>query len=272
MKFLSIILLSFNLIIAGEIKTFTAEPCRYVEKASIHAYYGTSEPSIVLVLCPGVNGDGRGMIEKAIWQKFADTNKIGLVGISFASKGEDLDKCHGYYYPQEGSGNLFFELIDEAYPNKPKVIYYGFSGGAQFAIRFTAWKPERVLAWSACSAGRCDPTPSRNQSNPPGILACGKEDERHSTMLDYFKTGRILDKKWLWVSIPHLKHSPSPSFEDFLRLYFKTIIDGVSEEGVWININEKTLIASDQVSRFKQNSAWLPNEALFEEWIKIHSP
>jgi hypothetical protein len=126
-------------------------------RADVYVWSPVAAPKAVLVLSPGMNGNGQAMIQQRAWQQFARKNRLGLVGLSFASDMELLLNGKGYYYVAQGSGELLLHGIEKIFgkANLP-LLMYGFSGGAHFTSRFEEWKPERVLTWCTYSAGWWD--------------------------------------------------------------------------------------------------------------------
>lgn len=242
-----------------------------IQRADLYVWEGVQNPKAVLVLCPGHNGNGEGLIKQKVWQEFAKAQRLGLVGLSFASSGEPSESRKGYYYASQGSGDLFLSGIRKIYGRDLPLLLYGFSGGAHFTSRFEEWKPERVLAWCAYSAGWWD-EPHAASSNPPGMVICGDEDGRLGASLIYFKQGRAAGKPWLWISVPKTGHFPLLAVENFIRDYFNVILEGKNASGLWIDIDKKTEASSGDVKSAPSVTAWLPDRKLLSTWKEVHEP
>jgi hypothetical protein len=257
---------------ADEIQTISLPLIPDLQRADLYILKLTAHPAAILVLSPGFNENGKGWIENPTWQNFARNHNLGLVGLSFASDGEQLRKGRGYYYPAQGSGQLLLKGISQAFnPNIP-LLLYGFSGGAHFTSGFAEWRPERVMGWCAYSAEWWD-RPAFNTVSPPGLVICGDEDERYGACLVYFKQGRSLGKPWLWMSVPKEGHSISAQAEDFIRDYFSTLlVNDPSTTGQWVDIDLKTTANSETVKTQPSLTGWLPNSNLLTEWEAIHQP
>jgi len=228
-----------------------------------------SNASAVLVLTPGCNGNGEALAASPVWQAFAKERNLALVGVSFASEVDDLHNGTGYYFAGNGSGLLLLDALDRLFVRNLPFLLYGFSGGAHYAARFAEWKPERVAAWCAYSAGWWD-EPKPSEVMPPGIVACGEEDERLGATLSYFKQGRAAGKPWLWIGVPGNGHSPDGRVEAFVRAYFSSVLKGPSKDGgasgLWVDVETKSR-ASEEVLRFHPTGVgWLPDAGLFSEW------
>lgn len=232
-----------------------------------------SKPEIVLILCPGVNGNGRYLVAQKIWQDFVKKHKIGLVGISFASPVDSLHEKRGYYYPELGSGKILVAGINKIFGCNTRILIYGFSGGAHFAARFTEWLPTRVIAWCSYSAMWWD-SPSKSKLSPPGLIICGADDPRLGASLSYFKEGRSTGKRWSWLEIPNSGHSPNIDAEDFVRNFFSKIITMedcplLSEGSIWVDIETGKLVPEKIANRIPTITAWLPDCSLLEDWRNI---
>lgn len=228
-----------------------------------------TNPVGVLVLSPGCNGDGASLVTHADWRRFAEEKHLMLIGVSFASEIDAIHDGSGYYTASKGSGKLLLDAIDGLTEKPLPLLLYGFSGGAHFTARFTEWKPERVAAWCAYSAGWWD-VPQAARVTPPGMVVCGEEDGRLGASLFYFKQGRAIGRPWLWVGVPKNGHTPDSRVETFVRDYFAVVFDGRltpwALKGGWVDIEEKT-IAGENLSRYHPTAlGWLPDMRLFATW------
>lgn len=256
---------------AADIHTIKLPPAPNMDRAELHYINTVANPKAVLVLCPGFNGSGERLIQAKAWQEFAQSERLGLVGLSFASPVNTFHDGTGYYYASKGSGQVLLDGIREIYGNDLPLILYGFSGGAHFASRFTEWKPERVLTWCAYSAGWWD-EPKLSETTPPGIVACGDADHRLGASLIYFKQGRAVGKPWLWVSLGGIGHVGSRPLDEFVRNYFSVILGSRSTNGVWVDVDTKKVVPSKEAAAQPVLSGWLPSEKLLDEWRTVHTP
>jgi hypothetical protein len=261
--------------LAQEPTQYSLIPSLNMLRADLYAWSPDPAPQGVLVLVPGMNGNGEGMVQQKTWQQFARKNRLGIVGLSFASEMELLQDGKGYYYVAQGSGELLLQGIEKIFGKADlPLMMYGFSGGAHFTSRFEEWKPERVLTWCAYSAGWWD-RPKASSVSPPGLVICGDDDPRYGASLIYFKQGRALGKPWLWISVPRNGHNPHPEAEDFVRDYFQVILDGKTRDatkGGWIDIDRQAITNVEEVSAQPSVTAWLPDMKLLQRWITLHEP
>lgn len=229
-----------------------------------------NKPKVVLVLCPGVNGNGRHLVAAKNWQEFVRKHNMGLVGLSFASPTSALRNKQGYYYPERGSGKILISGINKIFGRNTKIIMYGFSGGAHFTARFAEWIPARVIAWCSYSAMWWDP-PLKHKMSPPGLIICGSDDQRLGASLSYFKEGRAIGRRWLWLEIPNNGHSPQAEAEEFVREYFAEIIateklPSLHNNSGWLDIDTGEMVTEKDAQRTPSVTAWLPNISLLKKW------
>jgi hypothetical protein len=86
----------------------------------------------------------------------------------------------------------------------------------------------------------------------------------------YFKQGRAAGKPWLWISLAHTGHSASSVLDDFVAKYFAAVLSWHDQKSLWVDIDLKTFISSEEAASVPSQTAWLPSDALFEAWREIH--
>ncbi len=168
----------------------------------------------VLMLVPGCNGDGRGMLnETGPWARFADEAHLVLVGPTFKTTLEELHSRHGYYYPELWSGEATLKALEQIRAKtgvrSDKLLIFGFSAGAHFAHRFALWKPDKVTAFVAYSAGWWD-APKTTLHDTPGLIMCGEADERFEMTYSFFAQGRRLGLPLIWRGYHDVGHELKP--------------------------------------------------------------
>lgn len=224
-----------------------------------------------LVLCPGRNGNGEELIDNPKWINFAKNENLNLVGLSFASDDDPQDR--GYFNASSGSGQILLDGLKQAFGSKqPPLLLYGFSRGAQFTYSFSSWKPNLVLAWCAYSSTKWE-IPEAGPYEPKGIIACGEDDEsNYSFSVLQFLKGRSMAKPWTWVSLAHTGHAWSPLLEDFVRAYFASVLINPQDKGLWLDVDTKTPVSSDDLQEHPTLAAWLPDENVAQAWKNLHQP
>lgn len=226
-----------------------------------------------LVLCPGQNGNGQELIENRSWVQFAAQEHLNLVGLSFASTDSALANNQGYVVASGGSGQELLDGLRQAFgSNQPPLLIYGFSRGAQFTYSFTRMKPDLVLSWCAYSATQWE-TPNDGPQDVKGIIACGDEDEsNYSFSVLQFLKGRSMEKPWTWVSLSHTGHVRSTALDDFVRVYFSSILAHPEIKGLWLDVDTKTPVIAADLKEHPTLAVWLPNENVAQVWKNLHQP
>jgi len=253
----------------SEIQTLSMKAATDMTRSDVCYLPIVGKPKAVLVLCPGYNGNGTGLIQQKAWQEFAVSENLGLMGIHFESPVNLLSECQGYYQASKGSGEILLASIRKIYGRDLPILIFGFSGGAHFTTRLIAWKPENILGWCAQGAGVLDePVPSK--SNPPGIMACGGDDTRLGGALIFFKQGRAAQKPWLWIEVPKTGHAMSAKLDNFIRSYFKVLLHPASDASAWVDIDLMKEISATEAQQKPSLSGWLPDRSLFNSWAEFH--
>lgn len=175
----------------------------------------------VLVYFGGRNTKGTGEINNKTWTDWCDKNDIFLVVPSY--KNDD------YWQPQRWSGKALFEALTEIKKRynicDDKLLYYGYSAGAQCANLFPAWKPEKSRAYVSHACGVFH-KPNVTMKEVFGLLTCGDADRQrfiinHRFISEYRKQGINI----LWKSFPNHPHDvPKGSTylaQSFLEYYHK---------------------------------------------------
>lgn len=210
-------------------KRLTLSPAEHMTRAELWHLPPSGKERGVLVLCPGYNGSGRSLVNDREWRKYAADENLGLIGLSFASEESDLQDGTGYYYASRGSGQLLLDGVQTIYGRPLPLFLHGFSGGGHFSARLMAWKPEAVAAWCALGVGWWDP-PEPGRSYPPGIIACGVEDERLEASHEFFRRGSELGLPWEWRPLAGWGHAMNPQLDAAVREFFRTQLQAVGEK------------------------------------------
>lgn len=251
--------------------TYHANPPPGMTRAELN-FKDVSTNSIftgVLVLSPGMNGNGSQLLADNNWTEFARRHNFLMVGLSFASSLEDLKNGKGYYYADKGSGRVLLNGLSDAKVVRLPMFMYGFSGGAHFTSRFVLWNPEKIGAWCACSAAWWK-LPLHVKGLPPGIVACGERDFRIDPSREFFECGRNVGAEWLWIGLHNVVHSSPAVLENFFRRYVTSILrTGKASCSVWINIYTGQEENDEFVKRFPCAVGWLPDRILLDAWLKL---
>lgn len=269
------IFVSITLNAHAELVTWHAEPPLGMTKSELHSERDLPATNGVLVLCPGMNGNGAVLAQDSVWKNFAKKQGLGLVGVSFSSPPELLygDPARGYYYPEQGSGEILIRGLRELYGKDVKLFLYGFSGGAQFCARFTDQHPERVLGWAAYAACFWAAPVSATPYSPPGIVTCGEFDAaRYGPAFGYFQQGRRKEARWSWVSVGGIGHVRFLRLEEFIRAYFAAVMVGDFSQASWLDAETMKPTSEDERLLAPALSVWLPTPAVADLWLELHHP
>lgn len=256
----------------GVIK-YSSQIPKGMNRADLYYQPFSTPPKVILILCPGVNGNGKKLLYSEKWKEFALQHDLGLVAISFASSYDDIREQKSYYRADLHSGEIVKNAIKYIYGNNVKLLLYGFSGGAHFVSKFADTYPDNIIAWVAYSAMWKD-KPNSSITNSHGLVICGENDIRLGASLTYFQQGRALKKPWLWLCIPKNNHHPDKKGENFIRLFFKEFIKhkviSLKNKGLYVDINDKTLVNKEFYYKSLTSTAWLINKAVYIEWRKFY--
>jgi hypothetical protein len=87
------------------------------EQYNHHILPVTGEERAVMVLCPGMNGDGEPFLKEEAWLEFAKKHQLGIIAIHYQSDpGPMYDGSEeGYYWANKGSGDALLAAIDKSY-------------------------------------------------------------------------------------------------------------------------------------------------------------
>jgi len=237
-----------------------------------HAAEVSGDEKAVLVLCPGMNGDGAFFFNESPWMDFAAAHNLGVIAIAFKSDADAMygEAREGYYWPEQGSGDALLGAIRKTYGEVVPILIYGFSGGAHFASRFAEWKPDRVIAWAAYSAQFWD-SPHPSETNPPGIVACGEYDgPRWHPSFAYFYEGRQQGKPWVWVSLPETGHYRHGAFEQFVRDFFTGVYTKAGP-AAFADVESGERFEAPDESIQSELLAIFPDETLRKAWREVHA-
>ena len=233
----------------------------------------------VLVLVPGYNGDGKRMLDQR-WKTFAEKNGLVLLAPTFNAEGHENNEGRGYYYPEQGSGKVMEEAIAEAGKRygvrTDKVLMFGFSAGAHFAHRFANWKPERVGAFVAYSAGWWS-DPVKGVRAVPGLIMCGEEDPRYEASYGFFKKGQAMGCPWVWKSFEGTGHVLSDPVRDMAEVFLEHYAAGLfgkmgkqAGEVIYGDVQSfRTTGVKEEVG--EEVRIVLPSREVAEEWEEVPS-
>jgi pimeloyl-ACP methyl ester carboxylesterase len=274
-KYLLLLFVGMVILARGELVMITMPKPEGMTNAEL--YHESSLPALngVVVLCPGMNGDGKNLAAEGPWRDFAQKHGFGLVGVSFSSPPALLygNPANGYYYPEQGSGEALLSGLRQIYGHDVKLLFYGFSGGAQFGSRFAQKYPEHMLGWAVYAASFWSEPSFASINDAPGIVACGEFDaERYGPSFAFFQQGRRKDARWTWVSLGNVGHMRHKRFEEFVRAHFAAVLEGKFDQAQWLDAETKQPTTEDERLLNPALSVWLPTPEITDLWLKLHHP
>jgi len=180
----------------------------------------------VMVLFGGRNWQGEKTIKAYNFVKLADEHKIFLLSPSF--------KNDSYWEPEKWSGEALLQAVKKVkvkylLKKRGKLLYFGYSAGAQCAVLFYHWKPEIVKAWGAYACGVWF-WPKKQVTNAvPAIITCGEDDmQRYLLSKRFVRTAREHGYSIIWRSYP-VGHGLSPKALALTRSFFASVLSGQSK-------------------------------------------
>jgi poly(3-hydroxybutyrate) depolymerase len=169
----------------------------------------------------------------ARWKAFATKHGLVLLAPTFRAEGKENNEGKGYYYPEQGSGEVMEKALQEVKrrtgADTDKVLFFGFSAGAHFCHRFALWRPQRVKAFVAYSAGWWS-EPTARMRNVPALILCGEADERYAPTWEFFKKGQRLGCPWVWRSYAGTGHTLTPAVRDMAEVFLACYVGGGKEQ------------------------------------------
>jgi len=158
----------------------------------------------------------------ARWKAFAEKNHLVLLAPTFHAEGKENNEGKGYYYPEQGSGEVMEKALREVEKRTgvatEQVLFFGFSAGAHYVHRFALWQPQRVKAFVAYSVGWWS-EPTARLKTVPALVMCGEEDERYGPTWESFKKGQRLGCPRVWRSYKETGHVLTPAVRDMAEVF-----------------------------------------------------
>jgi poly(3-hydroxybutyrate) depolymerase len=272
-----------------------AAPGNNYDKAEFRLWYPKDVARLqgVVVLVPGSNGDGRPSVDDAVWQTFATSHNLALLGCRFTDKPHDQGFIEEYVNASHGSGQALLDALGRlatraAHPEleTAPLLLWGMSAGGQFNYEFVAWKPERVIAFVVNKGGiYYSALLPRAARNVPGILFVGGKDLafRTNTIVGLFAVNRRAGALWALAEEPSAAHVVGRSrelaimlFEDVLPLRLPqrdssgmasaTLRPMAERSGFLGNLESRTFQRQGDADAPGYPTAWLPTLRVAEAW------
>ena len=244
----------------------------------------------LVILVPGSNGDGRGQAEDPFWQAFATRHHLALVGCRFTDKPHEQMFVEQYADASKGSGQALLDVLASLAKksNHPEIgsaplLLWGMSAGGEFNYEFTAWKPDRVLAFVVNKGNvyytALAPPAARRV---PAVLFTGETDLefRINAVNGLFAINRRAGALWAYAEEPGVGHEVAHSREFAAVLFEEVLAVRVSDSGDLHPVDEKSGWYGDPKLRTVQRAgdstvpakypvSWLPTERAARAWQAV---
>lgn len=251
---------------------------------------GSAPLAAALVLVPGSNGDGRAAVDDPVWQAFAVRHRLALVGCFFRDQRHDQNFIEQYANVAQGSGQALLGAMQEfaaqaAHPELAAApfLLWGMSAGGEFNYEFTAWKPERVIAFVVNKGGiYYTALAPRAAREVPGMLFIGGSDldSRKEIIRGLFALNQRGGAYWALAEEPGAAHIVGRS-RDVALVFFEDVLalrlgkDGLQPiaKGTGYIGDPKTM-SIQPVSAGRPPAypvAWLPSERVARAWLAMET-
>lgn len=283
----------------------TIAPGGNYDRAAFRLWYPNNVGPLkaVVVLVPGSNGDGRLMVEDTVWQAFARQHHVALLGSYFTDRAHDLelvpDFIEEYADASRGSGQALLDalaaLAERArHPELANagLLLWGMSAGGEFNYEFTAWRPDRVIAFVVNKGGiyyhSLVPAAARRV---PGLFFVGELDMafRTNTIVGLYAVNRRAGALWALTEEPGVAHVEGRSRDIALVFFDDMLALRLDESGKTFGnsggatalrpLDPQSGFIGDLAARvFKpardldaptEPTAWLPTRRVAEYWQAI---
>ena len=250
-----------------------------------------TNPKYILVLLPGINADGSGLLKHKEWQQFAKETQAAMVACTFVKKDrKKYDKYNHYSAAQCGSGAALESAIEklgeaqQGYSLKDlPILIYGHSAGGQFAYGFSCHNPKRMIGFAAGKGGYYYPEAVKGTFDVPGLMISGQQDKpkRKNAIRDLYKLSREKGAPWCWMEDKHGHGAAKnlsvvmPYFRELLRLQLagesKKFPDRSKLVGVSVDLVKSKIVSGNKVfdaNDTNPKQGWLPSKLVFNAWRK----
>jgi hypothetical protein len=276
---------------------FEVKPRENFTKAAFRFWSPSYKDSIrgVIVLVPGLDGDGLNMVADDSWQALAQKYRLALVSCFLKGGGEGA-----YYDAPRGTGQALLEALKDfaAEAKRPEVemaplFLYGESAGGQFNYDFVLWKPERVACFVVNKGGFYnDSVANENVRSVPGLFILGMSDDqkRIDAITKIWKEGRDHGAVWALAPQPGSGHEFSQTprlarafFEPLLKTRLPDSSSLGSNDPPTLNIipENKGWLGDLTTHEIHDEStdpepdlkaSWLPNQSAAQAWKDFVAP
>lgn len=237
----------------------------------------------VIVLTPGLNGDGRRMADDPAWRALAERTQSALLAtfMKGAAGGS-------YYEAEKWSGKILLNALDRmakesGHPELAKVplALWGHSAGGQFNFNFANWKPERVAAFVVNKGGYYGDTIRPGTRQIPALWILGTKDTelRVKAITGKYEAGRKLGALWALVPEAGVDHGTGRSKEIGMVFLEEALAARVDNKGMlhpanpqdgWLGDHKTQAVEKNsRPDKGSKDISWLPGESTARLWAEI---
>ena len=251
---------------------------------------GAGPLSAALVLVPGSNGDGRAAVDDPVWQAFAAKHRLALVGCFFKDKPHPQGFIEEYANAARGSGQALLDAMREfagkaGHPELAAApfLLWGMSAGGEFNYEFTAWKPERVIAFVVNKGGiYYTALAPRAARDVPGMLFIGGSDldSRKDIIRGLFALNQRGGALWALAEEPGAAHIVGRSRDVALVFYEDVLALRLGKDGLQPMVKATGYVGDPKTMTIAPVSAgrlpaypvaWLPTERVARAWLAMET-
>jgi len=224
------------------------------------------KPRAILVVLSSDNSNALGLAYSAYWQEYATKEKLAILSVHLKTTSPSI----GHYAQAElGSGKALLEAVNHLatkyealnLQNLPFLLR-GYSAGGVFSYFFSAFKPDRVIAFANIRGGAINLTPDNHRS-VPGIIFYGENDaeQRRERIIEVVALKREIGAVWTVVREPNVDHFGSLGKPDhMIQTFFSKAIENRAQE------NSNELLDPDE------EKGWLGNNLTFDIYAFAQYP
>jgi hypothetical protein len=242
----------------------------------------------LIIMTPGSDQDGRGMVNDKAWQTLARKYALGLVA-SFL-------QGHHYQRPEDGTGNALRAAMRHfaGQAGHPEIVtvpllLWGVSAGGQWNYNYMLWRPEDVMAFVVNKGGYYNEAePDSHAYAVPGLFILGQADEafRITAITGRWTQGRKAGALWALAPQPKSGHEFSKT-DPLGRVFFEAVLKArlpessalsadttdtppmraMQENAGWLgNLGTHEIHDDSTDGEIDRNAAWLPDEKTAQAW------
>jgi poly(3-hydroxybutyrate) depolymerase len=244
---------------------------------------GLEKVCAIVVLVPGMNGDGRSLVNDAQWVAFAQRMKCALIGCSIKGSQGAV-----YHEVTNWAGAQFLKGVKElAHTSNHSELetvsmgFWGHSAGGQWNYNFACWKPERTFAFIVNKGAYYQGVSTTALREIPSLWIAGAKDteERIGNITSLYAENRRKGAPWGLLIEPTVNHAAGRSKEigmAFLEDVLPLRIDAgghlhpITGGSGWLgNFQSHEVYKNSTPDYGALTATWLPGKSTADIWRSI---